>query len=573
MRTERLAAVAALVLAALAAPPAPAVVVDAATIRAVSGQTYDGFIVLANDTHAILLEDFAPQTFSIALKAAKGSGLQPDITLRDPVNADVTSTLDAFRKDGAHSVVVKNAVFPSGTGRYILRVTGKNGTTGEYLIKVTAKVVRSFKGTGIVPGSGDTATLDPAFFVPTEAVASVKVVHGSGSTIVPKYTGLAGPACSDARIVPGLKPGTATFVSPESGDFTVSITGDGGTAGTFSWSAKVKPVKTSKKPVRVNGGAPFLAAPGPSPAARITSASQDVVGFASDGVDICWREVRTAPNPPSKVGRNTLQLLTVTGKLPRKATDFATDPTLDPHNVALGKGGAAVIANGFLFGITRDGNTVTSIDTVASTVHRVLADDGFAYILEDSGILAYPIGGGASAGVSGVGGRTYGDMAFGGLGVAFSDVTGGGDLEIRTVDRTGVGEILLATLSPDPGLLGIAARGPDVYFAVNDGSGGSRLYRASACNPGSAVAMAYLPAGPVTAMAADDLNVYALHDETTDGVRLVQSARGGGEATIILRGNATAGFAIEPDDLDAAGGFVYLLADDGSPSFYRTKRR
>jgi hypothetical protein len=566
-------AVAALVLASLAAPPAPAIVIDAATVRAVPGQAYDGFIINPNETHAILLEDFAPQTFGFVLKAARGSTLLPDITLRDPSNLDVTATLAAFRKDGARSVVVKNAAFPSGAGRYVLRVTGKTGSTGEYLLKVTAKVVRVFKGTGIVPGSGDTAILDPAFFVPTEALASLKVIHGSGSTLVPKYTGAAGPACSETRVVPGLKAGTATFVSPDSGDFTVSITGDGGTAGTFSWVAKVKPVKPSKKPVRVNGGASFLAAPGPAPAARITSASQDVVGFATDGVDVCWREVRTTPNPPSKVGRNTLQLLTVTGKLPRKATDFATDSTLDPHNVALGRDRAAVVAAGFLFGITRDGKTVTSIDSGLSTVRRVLADENSAYILQDAGILVYPIGGGASSDVSVVGGRTYGDMAFGGLGMAFADVTGGGDLEIRTVGRTGVGEVLLATLSPGPVLQGFAARGHDVFFAVDDGSGGSRLYRASACNPGTAVPMAGLPDGPVTAMAADDLNVYVLHDDGTDGVRLAQSARGGGEATIILRGNSTAGFTIDPNDLYAVGGLVYLLADDGSASFYRVKRR
>jgi len=99
------------------------------------------------------------------------------------------------------------------------------------------------------------------------------------------------------------------------------------------------------------------------------------------------------------------------------------------------------------------------------------------------------------------------------------------------------------------------------------------VHRASACNPGFNYRVAILPDGPVTAMAADDQNVYVLHDEATDGVRLAQAARGGGEATVILRGNTGAGFTLDPEDLGAAGGLVYVLANDGSPTFYKVKRR
>jgi hypothetical protein len=567
MHVARFAA-AALALAALAAPPAGAVVVDAATIRVISGQAFDGFILTGGDTHAFLIEDFGLQSFSVSLKAAKGSTLLPDITFSDPGDIDVTSSLDPFRNDGARSVSIKNAGFPSGEGRYVLRVLGKSSSTGEYLLKVTAKVVKSFKGTGLVATGGGTDTI--SFFAPTEALVSVKAVHATGSTLAPMVGAAVGSPCAPATVIPGLIPGTATFRSPLSSVYDVDIVGDGGTAGAFNWVAKVKRAKASKKPVRVNGGAAFLADPGPAPATRLVGAGQSASGFATDGVDFCWREVRTQGGG-GNLGRNSVTCTTIAGTKPRSLdNNLATDQTPPDHSFALGPDYAAAVAAGELFAIPRVPGSKSSLGTGVGSAQRVLADGTSAYVLQPDGIRSYDYPSGPAAPVSVVGGDIYLDMVLGGKGIVYG-VQSGTDQLIRTMAVDGTDVTDLATLDPAGQLLALTARGPDAYFAVTDGTG-FQLFRASACDPGTAIPMANVADGPATAMAADDLNVYILVD-AADGIRVMQSSRGGGEAMAIARGDTPGGYTIDGRDLAAARGYVFFLADDGAATFYRVKRR
>ncbi len=556
--------------AALAAPAALAA--DTVVVRAVSGQTFQGTIDSEGDAHAYLLEDFAPQTFSILLKAAKGSALVPDLTLEDPAAGDVTASLAAFRKDGSHSVAVKNAAFPSGPGRYVLRVLGKTGatgTTGGYLLKVTTKVVKKFTGTGSVPGSPDIA-----FFAPSESVVSLKVTPTSPGAVSPLYGAVTAPSCVSASVLPGLKTGTGTLAIPFTGDYSAEVEGNGGTEGAFQWLAKVKPAKPSKIPVQVNGGAVYFPPDGPGPAAFVTRPGQSTVGFDTDGVALCWREVRTQSNPPQQAGKNSIACSSATGKnLPKIANNFATDGNPPANGFSLGPTDAAVVAGGELFAIPRAGGSATSLGTGLGAVLRVLADDGFAYAFTSGGIRRYPLDGSGSSPVITDGSYTYLDMAFGGKGLVFAAQDGAGDLVVVTVGRDGTGSLLLATVSSNPGLRAFAARGPDAFFAVNDGAGGTQILRASSCFPGTAVPLAALANAPVSAMAADELAVYVIEDDAADGVRVRQVPRGGGVPTVIARGNDATGFAIQDGALAAAKGYVYFLADDGGDAFYRVKRR
>jgi hypothetical protein len=571
MHAARFVAAAALVAVAFAAPVARAALSDVETMRVTSGQTYEGFIVDVDDAHVFLIEDFGLQTFSISLKASRGSLLLPDLTLHDPSDVDITSSLDPFRRDGAKSVSVRNAAFPGGEGRHVLRVFGKTGSTGGYLLKVTAKTVKKFKGTGLVETGGGTDDTSFAFFAPTEATVSVKAVPAAGSTIVPAVGAVTGSPCAVVSVTPGLTQGTATFRSPLSSVHVVPIEGDSGTAGAFNWLAKVKAAKPSRKAVRVNGGAAYVAPSGPAPATRVVGPGQAVNGFAVDATELCWREYRVSGGG-GNLGRNEISCSTLTGASPNSLeNNLATDQTPPDHCFAIGRDYAVAVAANELWAVPRgNGGAKDSLDGGVGAVLRVVADDVAAYTLLADGIRRYGFPSDTGDPISTIGGATYLDMAVGGKGIVYALETGG-DLEIRTMANDGADDELLATLSPNPGFHALAARGPDAYFSVQETTG-FRLYRASTCDPGNAVSMTLVADGPARAMAADELNVYVLVDDAVDGIRVAQCSRGGGVATVIARSNLDASYSLDDLDLAAVGGYVYFLADDGSANFYRVKR-
>src|SRR6185369_6850465 len=99
--------------------------------------------------------------------------------LEDPASADVTATLSTYRRTTSRTVVVTRAPFPSGTGRYVLRVRSRNATAGAYKLKITAKVKRTFRGEGAVVES----PAEFSFFVPSEARASLTVTPKSPGSL------------------------------------------------------------------------------------------------------------------------------------------------------------------------------------------------------------------------------------------------------------------------------------------------------------------------------------------------------------------------------------------------------
>jgi len=552
-------------LAMAAAAPAA----DTVTVRAVAGQACEGTIQGAGDTHAFLLEDFAPQLFSVSLKAAKGSALVPDLFLEDPSSADATAGLAPFRRDSARGVLVRNADTLSAPGTWILRVGGQMNTTGGYSLKVTTRVTKRFRGAGVVPEVPGSPAL--SFFAPTGARVSLKVAAASGSALVPLYGPVDAPACVSAEALPGARPGTATLSVPRSGAYGIETLGNGGTQGAFNWIAKVKALKPPRVAVRVNGGAVYFPGDGPAPASLVARPGQDVEGFGTDGIDLVWREVRRAGSM-QQLGKNSIEGSTVKGaKLPALANNFAVDSMVSPAGFGLGPDHAVAVAGGSLHLVPRGGGNSSVLAPAPAMTRRVLVTRDRVVVLHVAGIDSYDLAGNPSSVSSD--GSEYLDMAFGGLGVIFAVETTGGDLVLRTAPLAGGGDTPIADLGPNPGLRAFAARGPDAFAALDDGTGGSLLHRASSCDPGNPVLLRPFPQATIHALAADEFNVYAVEDDPMDGPRVRQVPAGGGEPTVIARNNEATGYEVLGDGLAAAGGYVYFLGDDGNDGFFRVKRR
>ena len=561
-----LGTVAAAALWACLAAAAPAA--DTVSVRAVAGQSYEGNIAGAGDTHAFLLEDFAPQLFSVSLRAGRGSTLVPDLFLADPMDQDVTSTMAAVRRDTLRTVVVRNSDALSSAGPWVIRVGGKTGTTGTYILKITTKVLRTFKGSGVVPEPGLPAV---GFFAPTGSKVSLKLVRSTGSVLVPVYGATTAPACVSAEVVPGIRPGTATLSVPFTGTYAVETLGNGGTEGGFNWLARVKPLRPTRVPVRVNNGAIYFPLDGPAPSRLVTRGAQTVLGWDTDGIDIVWREVRTTGNP-QQLGKQEIAATTVRGTNKRKLSGtFATDVLATAGGFGLGPTAAVAMAESLIWVIPRSGGQEADIAPAPADPRRVLVTRDRILVLQPIGIDAYDFMGTPSP-VSGDGSE-YLDMALGGLGVVFAVETAGGDLELRTVPLAGGGDTLLGSFGANPGFLGMAARGRDGFVAFSDGAGGSTIQRASSCDPGNPILVAALPDAVVQSLAADELNVYAIEVEAMDGIRIRQIPAGGGVPMVIVRNNEVTDFEILGDQIEAVGGFVYFRGDDGMEGFFRVKRR
>jgi len=540
---------------------------DPVTIRASAGLSYDGWIVDVAETHEYVLEDFAPQLFSVSLKAVKGSDLVPDLTLEDPSSIDVTASLDSYRTNTSRTVIVKRAPFPSGAGRYVLRVGGRNASVGAYRLKITAKVQRTFKGEGAVV----VAPAAVSVFVPTEATATLKVTPKSPGSLAPAFIEVTAPGCLTVEIHPGPKSGQAFFTAPVTGQYTVTVTGAGSTSGAFDWVAKVKSAKPSKFPVRVNAGAAYFPDPGPKPAVTVTSTGQDVAGWVADGVDLCWREIRTTGNG-SQSGKNSVICTDLKGDSQSKiANNFATDASPPPRGLGLGPTHVAVVADGALSAISRAGGSDSQLDPDVGAVLRVLVDNESVYVLRADALRAYPLQGGAFAPLP-VAAGTLHDVRFGGRGLVYAVETGANLVEVRTISRTGTDDALLASLDPAVTVTALAARGTDVFVATDDGAGAHQVLRIPSCDGGTPVPL--YSGGVVSALAVDEFNVYGIENDSVDGPWVRQFPRGGGVAQVLVRGSGSASFVIDGAEIAAAAGQVFFLANASSTAtFLRVKRR
>ena len=540
---------------------------DPVTVRASAGQTYDGWIVEPAETHEYVLEDFAPQLFSVSVKAVKGSDLAPALTLEDPVSSDVTASLAPYTTTTSRTVTVKRAPFVSGEGRYVLRVSGRNASVGPYRLKITAKAQRTVKGEGAVVVAPATVS----FFVPFEATATLKVTPKSPGSLSPAFTGVTGPSCLIVDLQPGAKTGQASFTAPTTGQYTVTIAGAGSTSGAFDWVAKVTPASPSKFPVRVNAGAAYFPDPGPSPAKTVTSSGQDVVGWANDGVDLCWREIKKTGNPQQS-GKNSINCTDLRGENRRGiANNFATDATPPAAGFALGPTHVAVVADGELIAMPRSGGQDVSLDAAVGTVLRLLADKDAVYVLRADALRRYPLQGGGFDALP-VAAGTLRDVCFGGRGLLYVVETGANTVEVHTMTRTGTDDGRPAVIDPAVAVTALAARGPDVFVATDDGAGTHQILRIPTCT--SATPVPIYTGGVVSALAVDEFNVYGVEVDPTDGPWVRQFPRGGGVGQVLVRGSGSASFVIDGTAIGAAAGQVFFLADaSGTPTFLRVKRR
>ena len=560
-------ATAALGLALVLLASVPARADDTVSVRALAGQAYDGWIVDAADTHAFVLEDFSPQLWSLSVRAARGSTFVPDFALEDPTTADVTAACAPYRSQTARSVVVTRAPFPSGTGRYVLRVRSRNGSVGAYRLRITARVKTTFRGVGAVVAS----PADVSFFVPTEARASLRVTPISPGSLAPSFLGVTPPDCLAVAIEPGPKTGQASFTAPVSGDYSVTIGGAGATAGAFAWVARVKPMRASRFPVRVNVGAASYPGPGPAPAVFVARTGQNLVGWATDGAYFCWREVRTTGNPKNGK-KNSVYSITARGTDQHTlANNFVTDEAPPPLGFGLGPTHAAVVAADQLYAVPRTGGQDTVLEAFVGTVLRVLVDDDAVYVLREDTLRAYPLSGGGYDALP-VAAGTLRAVCFGGRGLVYAVETAGPILELRTITRTGTDDSPLATFDPAVTVTALAARGADVFIATDDGAGTHQILRVPACGGGLPVPLHN--GGVVSALAVDECNVYGVEDDPVEGPWVRQFPRGGGVPQVLVRGSGTSSFVIDRAEIGARAGLVLFMADvSGSETFFRVKRR
>jgi hypothetical protein len=421
-------------------------------------------------------------------------------------------------------------------------------------------VAKSFRGEGLVPGS-DTIP----FSACAEAVVALKVRPILPGDLAPQFGAVTPPGCLGAAVAPhATRAGQGTLAVPAAGDYLVQVVGAGGTLGAFRWTAKVKPVKPSKAAVGVNAGAPAFPGPGPLPSKPLAGGGQAVAGFDADALGLGWREYRVQGN-----SRNSANLLVFRGNdASRLGNNFADDGTPDPRTVALGPTHLLVEANGELWAFPRDGSPGAKLFDPGVDTARVLCDGAAAYVLTPLGVLSIPLAGGTPqptllppAGIL--------DMAFGGRGLVYV-LDQGALLEVHTSRTDGTDDVILSPVDPDPGLKALAARGGDVFLATDEGPTDSRILRVPAC--GGAPVEIHRGA-PVSALAADELNVYGIETDPVNGSWVRQFPRGGGVSQVLVRSDGTA-FVIDPSDVATAGGWVYFLASSGGdPEFRRVKRR
>jgi type II secretory pathway pseudopilin PulG len=559
------------VVAALAAAAAPALAADTATVRAQAGRTYAGTLEAVGDAHVIQLDDFVLPglVLTIALKADR-SDLEPDITLESPSAADLTPDLVPYRKDTATKVAVRKFPMPSEEGRYLLRVRGKNGTTGAYTLKITAGTGTLFQGTGTLPGSAESNVI--TVHCPTEAAVRLKVSTLLGELqpvygITYRSDGLATP------LAVSTKPGQASFVAPVSGDQSIAVNGAGDTEGTFRWTARLKVPKPPRTPVRVNGAPVSYPDPGPLPAKVVVTSGQSIRGIETDGVDLAWREVRTTGGGPN-ADRNSIEMARVTGAGRRSlANNFATDASAGASTFAMGPRDVAVFAEGRVFQVPRDGTGEVDLGAFGG-VTRALCTSGYALFATDGDLRRYDLDDGTPTNHTTQPFGIYG-LCLGGRGYVYvsNDAGDPGEEWISTETVEDANEILLEeyALGSVDEVTAIQARGRDVFVAVSTG-GNRAVHRVDAADdlPTTTV---FSTSNPLGAMAVDDAHVYVIEVDGTDGARVVQVPRGGGVRQVLLRDDVDGGFTLRQDDIAAAGGYVYVAADvAGNDAILRVRR-
>jgi len=116
------------------------------------GDTVRSAITPEGDVDTLVFDAFADSKFTVEVKARGGSNLAPGIELLAPDGSsiDISSRL----KERAKKATLKNFMLGE-TGRYGLRIYGRNGTTGDYRMKSALTPPRNTRYEGVV-GAGKT---------------------------------------------------------------------------------------------------------------------------------------------------------------------------------------------------------------------------------------------------------------------------------------------------------------------------------------------------------------------------------------------------------------------------------
>jgi IPT/TIG domain-containing protein len=202
----------------------------------------------------------AGEALNVSVSANKGSVLLPLLELIDP---DGVVTAPAVTEAKAGAKVTLKAFAITKTGRWGVRVSGKNATEGSYTVVFAVKAAKPTVVSGIHLGGSDPTTFDLAFDGLDGAIASIKVKGSPKQPQIHMGT-LRDPSSAQVLLpTPAEKKGSVSVsnVTLHTGDgrYLLRLFIDSGEA---TCTATVKAVPQgrpkSKKPVVLAAGEPVL---------------------------------------------------------------------------------------------------------------------------------------------------------------------------------------------------------------------------------------------------------------------------------------------------------------------------
>ncbi len=233
---------AALVTAVHAAVLAGALAGGGLDHRLMPGQTATGSIGETGEEDLLLLQTFPGQKITVQIKARSGESLLPELTsLLNPAEQDVLGSAIVKTSKKGDVVTLKSLVSPSG-GTWVLGLGGDGGTTGTYDIKSKGSPSNARLGAGDVASPGAEVPLE--FAAEAGSDVAIQVKADQGQSLRPLVARIEGPQGtvnlgSAARKTSAKKDSLKGVRLADNGTYTVFVTGDEGTTGTFTALIKV----------------------------------------------------------------------------------------------------------------------------------------------------------------------------------------------------------------------------------------------------------------------------------------------------------------------------------------------
>jgi len=212
------------------------------------GNTFQGSLLGMTEVDEASFEAIAGALVSLKLQYDPPSSLA-DLALEAPSGAMVS--LVGFRKEKKNKVQVKSLPLPE-TGTYSLVVFSRNATAATYTVQTKAKVsstLKKFTSLGAVGAPGQVVDLPFLAFAGSFLSATVKTTGGGLDPQVVEVLdplGASVPLGGFLTVKPGVSVQIKKAPLPETGDYTLRISGAGGTTGDFSAKGSVKAPKVPK---------------------------------------------------------------------------------------------------------------------------------------------------------------------------------------------------------------------------------------------------------------------------------------------------------------------------------------